>query len=138
MKPKYLIYGVLLLAITGVIFISHCVEEECSAEASNTTQPSGTLSISTDCASLEKELKMKFAELSKSCLVDNDCTHITVLTNCLAPCPTCVGKSKDIKLIGELQNKIHELECPVEMCAPKCPVITCRCLDNICQRVISE
>ena len=45
MKPEYLIYGILVLTIAGMIFISGCIHKEGPAEAPTTTQPSETQSI---------------------------------------------------------------------------------------------
>ena len=116
MKTKYLIYSILVLVIVGMIFISGCVQN--------------------DCASLEKELKTRFNELSKNCSVDDDCTHITVSTGCLAPCPTCVHESENIKLIEDLDNRLRELKCPVQMCAPRCAITICKCINGTCQGII--
>lgn len=116
MKPKYLIYGILALVIIGLLFISGCVQNYC--------------------VSLEKELKTRFNELSKSCSVDDDCAHITVSTGCLAPCPTCVHNSENINLIEQLEKRLRELKCPVQMCAPKCAITTCKCINGTCQGII--
>jgi len=116
-KKWYLVIGIVILII--IVLIGGYGQEYVRKE--------------NECSSLKGDLRTEFNELSRSCLVDEDCTKFSFLTECLTVCGHCISKDADVSPLEDIKNKLPGVCSKISFCAPKCAVSICKCLNNTCK-----
>ncbi len=84
MGSKFLIYGILILAVIGIIFISGCVEKECETDVDCLTKTCFT-SQCTDNNCIYSPIS--------DCCGNDKCEPGEIYENCVADCPNCDDKN---------------------------------------------